>query len=224
MTPQEIWSTQAGVATEAMTWVGLNGAAVAAIGITNQRETTIVWDRETGKAIYSAIVWQDRRTAAFCDQLKARRLAENIRQKTGLLVDSYFSATKIRWILDNIEGARQLANQGRLAFGTVDTWLVWNMTRGQRYVTDISNASRTMLFNIHTMQWDDELLDIMGVPCSMLCRKCAHRARLMVIPKFPALVRKFPFLALLATSKRRYSARFVRSRAWSRIPTAQAAS
>ena len=166
--PQEIWSTQAGVAAEAMTRVGLNGTAVTAIGITNQRETTIVWDRETGKAIYNAIVWQDRRTAAFCDQLKARSLAENIRQKTGLLVDSYFSATKIRWILDNVEGARQLANQGRLAFGTVDTWLVWNMTRGQRYVTDVSNASRTMLFNIHTMQWDDELLDIMGVPRSML--------------------------------------------------------
>ena len=166
--PQEIWSTQAGVAAEALTKVGLNGTSVAAIGITNQRETTVVWDRETGKAIYNAIVWQDRRTAAFCDELKSRGLAEKIRQKTGLLVDSYFSATKIRWILENVAGARQLANQGRLAFGTVDTWLVWNMTRGQRHVTDVSNASRTMLFNIHTLEWDDELLDIMGVPRSML--------------------------------------------------------
>jgi len=166
--PQEIWSTQAGVAAEALTKVGLNGTSVAAIGITNQRETTIVWDRETGKAIYNAIVWQDRRTAAFCDELKTRGLGDKIRQKTGLLVDSYFSATKIRWILDNVAGARELANQGRLAFGTVDTWLVWNMTDGKRYLTDVSNASRTMLFNINTMQWDDELLDIMGVPRSML--------------------------------------------------------
>jgi len=166
--PQEIWSTQAGVAAEALTKVGMSGTAVAAIGITNQRETTVVWDRQTGKAIYNAIVWQDRRTAAFCDDLKNRGLGEKIRQKTGLPVDSYFSATKIRWILDNVDGARQLANQGRLAFGTVDTWLVWNMTRGTRHVTDVSNASRTMLFNIHTMQWDEELLDIMGVPRSML--------------------------------------------------------
>ena len=166
--PQEIWSTQAGVAAEALTKVGMSGTAVAAIGITNQRETTVVWDRQTGKAIYNAIVWQDRRTAAFCDDLKNRGLGEKIRQKTGLPVDSYFSATKIRWILDNVDGARQLANQGSLAFGTVDTWLVWNMTRGTRHVTDVSNASRTMLFNIHTMQWDEELLDIMGVPRSML--------------------------------------------------------
>src|SRR5450830_2124773 len=151
----------------------MNGTAVAAIGITNQRETTVVWDRQTGKAIYNAIVWQDRRTAAFCDDLKTRGLGEKIRQKTGLLVDSYFSATKIRWILENVDGARQLANQGRLAFGTVDTWLVWNMTRGSRHVTDVSNASRTMLFNIHTMQWDDELLDIMGVPRNMLPEVCS---------------------------------------------------
>lgn len=166
--PQEIWSTQVGVAAEALTKVNLDGTSVAAIGITNQRETTVVWDRETGKAIYNAIVWQDRRTAPFCDELKSRGLTQKIRQKTGLLVDSYFSATKIRWILENVAGARQLANQGRLAFGTVDTWLVWNMTRGLHHVTDVSNASRTMLFNIHTMQWDDELLDIMGVPRNML--------------------------------------------------------
>ena len=166
--PQEIWSTQVGVAAEALTKVGLNATAVAAIGITNQRETTIVWDRANGKAIYNAIVWQDRRTAAFCHELETRGVAETIREKTGLRVDSYFSATKIRWILDNVEGARALADQGRLAFGTVDTWLVWNMTRGACHLTDVSNASRTMLFNIHTMQWDDELLDIIGVPRSML--------------------------------------------------------
>jgi glycerol kinase len=166
--PQEIWSTQVGVAAEASTNIGLNGTSIAAIGITNQRETTVVWDRETGKAVYNAIVWQDRRTAAFCDQLKADGLAETIREKTGLLVDSYFSGTKIRWILNNVEGAQQLADQGRLAFGTIDTWLVWNMTRGKLHLTDVSNASRTMLFNIHTMQWDDELLKIMGVPRSML--------------------------------------------------------
>ncbi len=166
--PQEIWSTQVGVAAEALSNVGLDGTSIAAIGITNQRETTIVWDRETGKAIYNAIVWQDRRTASFCDELKNRGLAEKIREKTGLLVDSYFSATKIRWILENVDGAQQLAAQGRLAFGTVDTWLVWNMTRGKQHVTDVSNASRTMLFNIHTMEWDDELLQIMGVPRNML--------------------------------------------------------
>jgi glycerol kinase len=166
--PQEIWSTQVGVAAEASTNIGLDGSAIAAIGITNQRETTVVWDRETGKAVYNAIVWQDRRTAAFCDELKARGLAASIRAKTGLLVDSYFSGTKIRWILENVEGAQQLADQGRLAFGTVDTWLAWNMTRGKLHLTDVSNASRTMLFNIHTLEWDDELLSIMGVPRSML--------------------------------------------------------
>ena len=166
--PQEIWSTQVGVAAEATTNIGLNGSSIAAIGITNQRETTIVWDRETGKAIYNAIVWQDRRTALFCDELKTRGLAETIREKTGLLVDSYFSGTKIRWILDNVEGAQEMADQGRLAFGTVDTWLVWHLTASRLHITDVSNASRTMLFNIHTLDWDDELLAIMGVPRSML--------------------------------------------------------
>ncbi|KAF3997388.1 glycerol kinase GlpK [Glaciimonas immobilis] len=166
--PQEIWSSQVSVAAEAAASVGLHNNAIAAIGITNQRETTIVWDRRTGKAIYNAIVWQDRRTASFCDALKGRGLAEKIREKTGLLVDPYFSGSKIRWILDNVDGAQQLADQGNLAFGTVDTWLVWNMTSGKLHITDVSNASRTMLFNIHTLDWDDELLDIIGVPRSML--------------------------------------------------------
>jgi glycerol kinase len=166
--PQEIWSTQAGVAAEAVTRAGLNGASIAAIGITNQRETTIVWDRESGRPVYNAIVWQDRRTAGFCDELKAAGHQDVIRAKTGLLVDSYFSGTKIRWILDNVPGARALAQAGKLAFGTVDSWLVWNFTRGELHVTDVSNASRTMLFNIHTLQWDEDLLALLDIPRSML--------------------------------------------------------
>ncbi|SAL28456.1 glycerol kinase [Caballeronia turbans] len=166
--PQEIWSTQAGVAAEAVTRAGASASSIAAVGITNQRETTIVWDRETGKPIYNAIVWQDRRTAGFCDELKARGLEAMVRSKTGLPIDAYFSATKIRWILDNVEGARDKAKQGRLAFGTVDSWLVWNFTRHGLHVTDITNASRTMLFDIHERRWDDELLDALGIPRNML--------------------------------------------------------
>ncbi|HTI18198.1 MAG TPA: glycerol kinase GlpK [Trinickia sp.] len=166
--PREIWSTQAGVAAEAVTRAGLNGSSIAAIGITNQRETTIVWDRETGQPIYNAIVWQDRRTADFCDTLKARGLAATVRAKTGLPIDSYFSATKIRWILEHVEGAREKAKQGKLAFGTVDSWLVWNFTKHALHITDVTNASRTMLFNIHTLQWDDELLEAFEIPRSML--------------------------------------------------------
>ncbi|KXU90584.1 glycerol kinase [Caballeronia megalochromosomata] len=166
--PQEIWSTQAGVAAEAVTRAGASASSIAAVGITNQRETTIVWDRETGKPVYNAIVWQDRRTADFCDELKSRGLEAMVRAKTGLPIDAYFSATKIRWILDNIEGARDKAKQGRLAFGTVDSWLVWNFTRQGLHVTDITNASRTMLFNIHERRWDDELLDALDIPRSML--------------------------------------------------------
>lgn len=166
--PQEIWSTQAGVAAEAVTRAGANGTAIAAIGITNQRETTIVWDRDTGLPIYNAIVWQDRRTAGLCDQLKAQGLEEKVRAKTGLPIDAYFSATKIRWILDNVDGAREKAKQGKLAFGTVDSWLVWNFTKHAQHITDVTNASRTMLFNIHTMQWDNDLLEALDIPRSML--------------------------------------------------------
>jgi glycerol kinase len=166
--PQEIWSTQAGVAAEAVTRAGVNGTSIAAIGITNQRETTIVWDRDTGQPIYNAIVWQDRRTAGLCDQLKAQGLEEKVRAKTGLPIDAYFSATKVRWILDNVEGAREKAKQGKLAFGTVDSWLVWNFTKQALHITDVTNASRTMLFNIHTMQWDNDLLEALGIPRSML--------------------------------------------------------
>ena len=164
----EIWSTQFSVAIEAITKAGLSVEDIAAIGITNQRETTVVWERSTGKPIYNAIVWQDGRTAAFCDELKAQGLEKMIQQKTGLIVDAYFSGTKVKWILDNVPGARQKAINGELAFGTIDTWLVWNLTKGQIHATDVSNASRTMLCNIHTLQWDGELEKILGVPGNML--------------------------------------------------------
>ncbi len=165
---EEIWSTQAGVAMEAVARAGLEGAGIAAIGITNQRETTVVWNRKTGKPVFNAIVWQDRRTADFCDTLKEQGYGNPILQKTGLVIDAYFSATKIKWILDHVKNARRQAEKGELAFGTVDSWLVWNLTRPRLHVTDVSNASRTMLFNIHTLQWDAELLDLFGIPASML--------------------------------------------------------
>src|SRR5450755_3176653 len=166
--PQEIWSSQASVASEAMLKIGAAVSEIAAIGITNQRETTIVWDRETGEPVYNAIVWQDRRTADFCEQLKQSGLTEKIRSKTGLVIDAYFSGSKIRWILDNVEGARKKATEGKLAFGTVDSWLVWKLTHGTVHATDITNASRTMLYNIREQKWDEELLQIMDVPKSML--------------------------------------------------------
>jgi glycerol kinase len=166
--PREIWSSQAGVAAEATVKLGYNGSNIAAIGITNQRETAVVWERETGKPVYNAIVWQDRRTAEYCDQLREQGHEDRIRAKTGLLLDAYFSASKVRWILDNVEGAREKAAAGQLAFGTVDSWLIWNFTQGELHVTDVSNASRTMLFNIHTLAWDEELLALFNIPRSML--------------------------------------------------------
>lgn len=166
--PEEIWSTQAGVALEAITRAGLESTNIAAIGITNQRETTVIWNRKTGKPVYNAIVWQDRRTSGFCDKLKAEGQSRNILDKTGLIIDAYFSATKIRWILDNVKGARKMAEAGQLAFGTIDSWLVWNLTRGKLHITDVSNASRTMLFNIHSLKWDVELLKIFDIPVSIL--------------------------------------------------------
>lgn len=166
--PAEIWSSQIGVATEAMAKAGLEGGNIAAIGITNQRETTLVWDRETGKPVYNAIVWQDRRTADYCDQLKAAGHETMVREKTGLVIDAYFSGTKIKWILDNVPGARERANEGKLAFGTVDAWLIWNLTHGEVHATDITNASRTMLYNIHAQAWDAELLALLDIPASML--------------------------------------------------------
>ncbi|TCK83611.1 glycerol kinase GlpK [Albibacterium bauzanense] len=164
----EIWSSQASVITEAVSKGHFNTTQIAAIGITNQRETTIVWNRETGKPIYNAIVWQDRRTAAYCDELKKRNLSQLIKEKTGLIIDSYFSATKIRWILDHVQDARELAMEGKLAFGTVDSWLIWNLTDGEVHVTDVSNASRTLLYNINELKWDTELLTLFDIPESML--------------------------------------------------------
>lgn len=164
----EIWSCQLGVAVEAMNKIGAGASDIAAIGITNQRETVIVWDKNTGEPIYHAIVWQCRRTAKYCDTLKARGLTEFFRQRTGLIIDAYFSGTKIRWILDHVEGARERAEKGELLFGTVETWLIWKLTKGRVHVTDYSNASRTLLFNINTLTWDQEILDLLEIPRAML--------------------------------------------------------
>ena len=165
--PSEIWSTQASVVAEAIIRAGLTPKDIAAIGITNQRETTVVWDKETGQPVYPAIVWQDRRTAGYCDSLK-EEYGKKIQEKTGLIVDAYFSATKVKWILENVTGAQQKADEGKLLFGTIDSWLIWNLTGGKTHVTDVTNASRTMLYNIHSLSWDDELLQLFGVPKSML--------------------------------------------------------
>ncbi len=164
----EIWATQLQVAREAINQIGAKPEEIAAIGITNQRETTIVWDKYTGKPVYHAIVWQCRRTSEYCDSLKARGLTDKFREKTGLVIDAYFSATKVKWILDHVEGARERAEHGELLFGTVETWLIWKLTKGKVHVTDYSNASRTMLFNINTLQWDEEILRELGIPRSML--------------------------------------------------------
>jgi len=164
----EIWSTQAGMAAEAVTKKGLEGEQIAAIGITNQRETAVVWDRNTSEPIYNAIVWQDKRTSDYCDELKNAGKTPLIREKTGLVIDSYFSATKVKWILDNVEGAREKAEAGELAFGTIDSWLIWKMTQGKLHITDVTNASRSLIFNINTMEWDDELLELFTIPRSML--------------------------------------------------------
>ncbi len=164
----EIWGTQSGVARQVLEVNGIRPDEIAAIGITNQRETTVVWDKNTGRPIYNAIVWQCRRTADICEELKAKGYEELIREKTGLVIDAYFSGTKIKWILDNVEGAREKAERGDLLFGTMDTWLIWNLTRGKVHVTDYTNASRTMIYNINTLEWDDELLEILNIPKSML--------------------------------------------------------
>ena len=165
---EEIWSTQFGTMAEAVAKANIVMKQIAGIGITNQRETTVVWERSTGKSIYNAIVWQDRRTSAYCDELKAAGHAKAIQQKTGLIIDAYFSATKLKWILDNVPGARKKAENGELAFGTIDTWLAWKLSSGELHVTDVSNASRTMLLNIHTCSWDDELLKLFNIPKNLL--------------------------------------------------------
>lgn len=166
--PNEIWSSQASVIAEAISAIDINGLDIAGIGITNQRETTIVWDVDTEEPIYNAIVWQDRRTSEFCDELKAQGLTDKIHEKTGLIIDAYFSGTKIKWILDNVPSARKRAELGKLRFGNVDSWLVWRLTRGEVHVTDVTNASRTMLFNIHDLKWDEELMELLDIPMSMM--------------------------------------------------------
>ena len=166
--PMEIWGSQSGVMREVIETAGIRPEEIASIGITNQRETTVVWSRYTGKPIYNAIVWQCRRTSEICDELKNKGLEESIKEKTGLLIDAYFSATKVKWILDNVEGAREKAEQGELLFGTIDTWLIWNLTRGKVHVTDYSNASRTMMYNINDLEWDEDILRELNIPISML--------------------------------------------------------
>lgn len=168
----EIWSTQLGVAVEAMTKIGATAKDIAAIGITNQRETTVVWDKETGEPVYNAIVWQCRRTSEYCDTLKKKGLTDTFRKKTGLVIDAYFSATKLKWILDHVPGVRKRAERGELLFGTVDTWLIWKLTKGSVHVTDYSNASRTMMYNINKLEWDDEILAELNIPVSMLPKVC----------------------------------------------------
>ena len=169
---EEIWVTQSQVIEDTVLGAGYKQEQIAGIGITNQRETTVIWDRKSGRPIYNAIVWQDRRTSTYCDELRNRGLQEKIQGKTGLIIDPYFSATKIKWILDNVEGARRRANAGELAFGTIDCWLIWNLTGGEKHLTDVSNASRTMLFNIHNGEWDDELLELFNIPKSILPQVC----------------------------------------------------
>jgi len=164
----EIWSSQASVIIEAITKAGLHADSIAAVGITNQRETTVIWDRDTGEPIHNAIVWQDRRTSEFCSDLKAKGFEGMIKEKTGLLLDAYFSGTKIKWILDNVDGAREKAEEGKLAFGTIDSWLIWKLTDGKKHVTDVTNASRTLLFNIHKREWDNEILELLDIPKSLL--------------------------------------------------------
>ncbi len=166
--PEEIWCTQLEVARQAMANIGATARDIAAVGVANQRETAVVWDKKTGKPIHRAIVWQCRRTAGYCDELKAQGYTEIFRQKTGLVLDAYFSATKLRWLLEEVPGARARAEKGELLFGTIDTWLIWKLTGGKTYVTDYSNASRTMLFNIHTLQWDKEILKQLAIPACML--------------------------------------------------------
>ena len=164
----EIWAIQAGVAQEAMRQVGAEYHDIATIGITNQRETTVVWEKDTGRPVYNAIVWQCRRTAEYCDELKAKGLSDTVQRKTGLLIDAYFSATKLKWILDHVERGRERAKNGELLFGTIESWLIWNLTKGRVHVTDYSNAARTMLFNIKELKWDEELLELFDIPEAML--------------------------------------------------------
>ena len=221
--PMEIWASQSSTLVEALAKADINSDQIAAIGITNQRETVVVWERETGKPIYNAIVWQCRRTAEICEQLKRDGMEEYIRKATGLVVDPYFSGTKVKWILDHVEGSRERAKRGELLFGTVDTWLIWKMTQGRVHVTDYTNASRTMLFNIDDLDWDDKMLDALDIraPC---CRKCASLPKCTARPT--SVVKAGPvFLSpgSPVTSRRPCSASCASKKGWRKTPTAPAA-
>lgn len=224
--PHEIWSSQASVIAEAIAAIDINGLNIAGIGITNQRETTIVWEKETGRPVYNAIVWQCRRTAPLCEELRADGWEEKIREKTGLLIDAYFSGTKLRWILDNVPGARERAERGELLFGTVDTWLIWNLTGGRVHVTDYSNASRTMLFNIHTLQWDAELCEALRIPMCMLPKPVSNSEEYGTIDShMPGLeeLSGTPICGAAGDQRRRCSGRAASIRAKRKTPTAPAA-
>jgi len=222
--PEEIWATQLATAQQVLNQAGVSPADVAAIGITNQRETTVLWDRTTGKPVAPAIVWQDRRTAGMCDVLKAEGAEAVVREKTGLVLDPYFSATKIAWLLDNVPGLRARAERGEIAFGTIDSWLVYRLTGGRVHATDYSNASRTMLLNIHTLAWDDELLALFGRIPKGSCPRSCLQATSTGKPTRRFWARPFPSAALQGTSRRRCLGRRVSMPAWPRTPTAPAAS
>jgi glycerol kinase len=211
--PLNIWNSQLETVQCAIAKLGIKPADIAAIGITNQRETTIVWDKETGKPIYNAIVWQCRRTASICDELKAKGWSDKIRSKTGLVVDAYFSGTKIKWILDNVAGAREKADKGELLFGNVDSWLIWKLTGEKVHVTDYSNASRTMIFNIHKLDWDDEISP------AVCCRRLIRPVSFMVKRLRGFSGRQFPLRVLPETNRQRSSGRRASSRVWLKILT-----
>lgn len=219
----EIWAGMLGVAVEAMNMIGAAANDIAAIGITNQRETTIVWDKETGTPVYNAIVWQCRRTSDYCDSLKDRGLTDVIREKTGLVIDAYFSATKIKWILDHVPGAREKAEAGRLLFGTVETWLIWKLTGGRVHITDYSNASRTMLFNINTLTWDEDILQILGIPKTML-RRSNLPAAFTGKPIPPSRAEKSPSREPRATNRQHFLGKPVSGRGTSKIHVVRAVS
>ena len=221
--PNELFDSQAVVAAKCLRQAGITGSEVAAVGIANQRETTVVWNRRTGAPVYNAIVWQDRRTAGFCDSLREQGKAGLFAEKTGLVLDAYFSGTKVRWVLENVPGAREQAEAGDLLFGTVDSWLIWNFTKGAVHATDPSNASRTLMFNIHTGDWDDELLELLSVPRSMLPKVVPHPGSWGTCIQ-NSLATAFLWRATPGISRPRPTAMPVCFRAWRRTPTGPGAS